>query len=100
MEIFESANTLEPCGLANPDIFESDDVAKLGLVFIRRTEYRHVSSSCNYFKPGNMCGGKLGYVYCLFQLLQTTTRYSEADIEMKESAFPSVSFLFGFWPEM
>ena len=33
-EIFESANNLEPCGRANPDIFESDDVAKSGLVFI------------------------------------------------------------------
>ena len=28
VEIFESANSLEPCERANPDIFESDDVAK------------------------------------------------------------------------
>ena len=34
VEIFESANNLKPCGRANRDIFESDDVAKLGLVFI------------------------------------------------------------------
>ena len=34
VEIFESANNLEPCGRANQDIFESDDVAKTGLVFI------------------------------------------------------------------
>ena len=34
VEIFEPANNLEPCGRANPDIFESDDVAKSGLVFI------------------------------------------------------------------
>ena len=35
VDIFESANNLEPCGRANPDIsFESDDVAKSGLVFI------------------------------------------------------------------
>ena len=34
VEIFESANNLELCGRANPDIFESDDVAKSGLIFI------------------------------------------------------------------
>ena len=34
VEIFESANNLEPCGRANPDIFESDDVSKSGVVFI------------------------------------------------------------------
>ena len=34
VEIFESANNLEPCGRASPDIFESDDVTKSGLVFI------------------------------------------------------------------
>ena len=34
VDIFESANNLEPCGRANPDIFESIDVAKSGLVFI------------------------------------------------------------------
>ena len=28
VEFFESANNLEPCGRANPDIFESDEVAK------------------------------------------------------------------------
>ena len=33
-EIFESVNNLEPCGRVNPDIFESDDVVKSGLVFI------------------------------------------------------------------
>ena len=27
VEIFESANNLELCGRANPDIFESDDMA-------------------------------------------------------------------------
>ena len=32
--IIEFANNLEPCGRANPDIFESDDVVKSGLVFI------------------------------------------------------------------
>ena len=34
VDIFESANNLEPCGQANPDIFEPADVAKSGLVFI------------------------------------------------------------------
>ena len=34
VDIFESANNLEPCGRANPDIFESADVAKSDLVFI------------------------------------------------------------------
>ena len=50
------------------------------------------------FKPDSMCEGKLGYVYCSFQLLHTTTRYSETVTEMKESAF-LLSFLFGFCPE-
>ena len=31
-QLFESANNLEPCGRTNPDILESDDVAKSGLV--------------------------------------------------------------------
>ena len=34
VDIFESANKLEPCGRANLDIFEFDDVARSGLVFI------------------------------------------------------------------
>ena len=34
VDIFESANNLEPFGRANPDIFESADVAKSDLLFI------------------------------------------------------------------
>ena len=34
VEIFESANNLEPFGRANLDIFVSDDMAKLVLLFI------------------------------------------------------------------
>ena len=35
VDIFESANNLEPCVRASPDIFESADVAKLGLALPR-----------------------------------------------------------------
>ena len=35
VDFFESTNNLEPCGRANPDIFESADVAKSGLVLTR-----------------------------------------------------------------
>ena len=33
----------------------------------RRMEYRHVSS-CSYFKPDSVCGGKVSHVYRSFQL--------------------------------